>query len=235
MRPAQSTNQDWRCPACGRSATDCAYPRAGCEPRAGKTCFKICQHHDHGTDYGRPARFAPTIICKACNDFDGMLKKVVGLQIDFSYSPAEIRRIITHAVPHTGRHLYYSPAVAVKIFRSAYRHGPLLPATSAMPVLLLPVISRVQTPSQETYQQHLRAVAQMSKPKDDHHKHYLMACSMRASGYHLLETLEVYESGSVELHHSDAVIAAFDTGGLTTLSIYKWISGAICLVSDKAA
>lgn len=226
---AHSTNPDWLCPACGRSIAACTYTRAG------KPYFKICQHHDHGADYGRPARFAPAPICKACNDFDGMLKKVMGLPIDFSYSPAEIRQIITHAVPHTGRHLYYSPETAVKVFRASYRPGSSLPATSAMPVLLLPVISRVQTPSQETYQQHLRAVAQMSKPKDDHHKHYLTACSMRASGYHLLETLEVYESGNVELHHSDAVIAAFDTGGLTTLSIYKWISSAISLVSDKAA
>ncbi|WP_139112365.1 hypothetical protein [Acidithiobacillus thiooxidans] len=227
---AHSTNQDWLCPACGRSIAACTYTRAG------KPYFKTCQHHDHGTDYGRPARFVPTIICKACNDFDGMLKKVMGLPIDFSYSPAEIRQIITHSVSDTGRHLYYSPEVAVKIFRTSYRPGSSLPATNAMPVLLLlPVISRVQTPSHETYQQHLRAVEQMSKPKDDHHKHYLTACSMRASGYHLLETLEVYESGSVELHHSDAVISAFDTGGLTTLSIYKWISGAISLVSDKAA
>ena len=226
---AHSTNPDWLCPACGRSIAACTYTRAG------KPYFKTCQHHDHGADFGRPARFAPAPICKACNDFDGMLKKIMGIPVDFSYSPEELHQIITHAVQHTGRHLYYSPEVAVKIFRAAYLPRPSLPATSAMSVLLLPVISRVQTPSRETYQQHLRAVVQMSKPKDDHHKHYLTACSMRASGYYLLETLEVYESGSVERHHSDAVIAAFDTGGLTTLSIYKWISGAICLVSDKAA
>ena len=226
---AHSTSPDWLCPACGRSIAACTYTRAG------KPYFKTCQHHDHGTDYGRPARFVPTIICKACNDFDGMLKKIMGLPIDFSYAPEELHQIITHAVQHTGRHLYYSPEVAVKIFRTSYRPGSSLPATSAMPVLLLPVIPRVHTPSQETYQQHLRAVEQMSRPKDDHHKHYLAACSMRASGYLLMETLEAYESGSVELHHADAVIAAFDTGGLTTLSTYKWISGAIRLVSDKAA
>ena len=185
MRPVHSTNPDWRCPACGRSATDCAYPRAGCEPRAGKPCFKTCQHHDHGTDHGRPGRFASALICKACNDFDGMLKKIMGLPVDFSYAPEELRQIITHAVPHTGRHLYYSPAVAVKIFRSAYRHGPSLPATNEVPALLLPVIMRVPTPSarlpsQETYRRHLQAVERLSKPKDDHHKHYLTACSMRA-------------------------------------------------------
>ena len=229
MMTVQSTNPDWLCPACGRSTANCTYTRAG------KPYFKTCQHHDHGADYGRPARFAPAPICKACNDFDGMLKKIMGLPVDFSYASEELRQIITHAVPHTGRHLYYSPAVAVKIFRSAYRPGPSLPATNVVPALLLPVIMRVQTPSQETYRRHLHAVERLSKPKDDHHKHYLTACSMRAFGYHLLETLEVYESGSVELHHSDAVIAAFDTGGLTTLSIYKLISGAISLVSDKAA
>lgn len=225
----QSTNPGWICPACGRSIAACTYTRAG------KPYFKTCQHHDHGADYGRPTRFAPAPICKACNDFDGMLKKVMGLPVDFSYAPEELRQIITHAVPHTGRHLYYSPETTVKVFRAFYRPGSSLPAASAMPVLLLPVISRVQTPSQETYRRHLHAVERLSKPKDDHHKHYLTACSMRASGYHLLETLEVYEPGSVELHHSDAVIAAFDTGGLTTLSIYKLISGAISLVSDKAA
>ncbi|MHB1704802.1 MAG: hypothetical protein ACYCSH_01960 [Acidithiobacillus sp.] len=230
MMTAHSTNPDWLCPACGRSIAACTYTRAG------KPYFKTCQHHDHGADYGRPARFAPVQICKACNDFDGMLKKIMGLPIDFSYSPAELHQIITHAVPNTGRHLYYSPATAVKVFRASYRPGPSLPATSAaVPGLLLPVITRVRTPSHETYQQHLHAVEQMSKPKDDHHKHYLTACSMRASGYLLMETLEVYESCSVELRHADAVIAAFDTGGLTTLSTYKWIYGAISLVSDKAA
>lgn len=88
----------WRCPVCSRNKRQILQWGKRCGSNAvryGPIGWKagIHTHHDHGSDIG-VARFAPTLICGACNYLDARLKRKVGITSDFSFSPGEMRQCL---------------------------------------------------------------------------------------------------------------------------------------------
>jgi hypothetical protein len=108
----RATPESWRCPGCGRSKR--GIMRWGV--RKGSNAFSygpvgwttgLHKHHDHGPcnggDYsGRYGRFPAVVVCGACNAIDGNIKRRLGLPASFSFSPAEIAKLVraTDNGPH---------------------------------------------------------------------------------------------------------------------------------------
>jgi len=89
-------DEGWRCPGCGRSKREIMRwtKRQAAVGMYWGWMAGLHQHHDHSTDrYG--GRFSMAIICDQCNGADGQAKRDLHLPVDFSFSPAEIRRFIT--------------------------------------------------------------------------------------------------------------------------------------------
>jgi hypothetical protein len=65
----------------------------------------VVEHHDHSVDIfqnrmlARRPRFAPTLICFDCNIAEGRMKRILKLPSDFSFSPVELKAIVT-GYPH---------------------------------------------------------------------------------------------------------------------------------------
>ena len=55
------------------------------------------KHHDHSKGYVDigTGRFAAAVMCDQCNAADGLVKRRLGLPPEFSFTPAEIRQIVT--------------------------------------------------------------------------------------------------------------------------------------------
>jgi hypothetical protein len=108
----RATPEDWVCPGCGRSKRQILVwgTRKGSNARVyGPVGWKTAlhKHHDHGPRDGRDfngalGRFPAEIICGARNAVDGNIKAILKLPVSFSFSPAEIRRLIRAAnnAPH---------------------------------------------------------------------------------------------------------------------------------------
>ena len=102
---AEAIRTGWRCPSCGRNAHELVRwseikgptfrARYADEHGMGFTTH-LTEHHCHGG-----GRFVPTLICGDCNSVDGVIKRKLGLPETWSFSPAELKRIIT-TTPHGG-------------------------------------------------------------------------------------------------------------------------------------
>jgi hypothetical protein len=96
--------EGWRCPVCGRSKRGIliwGVRKGSNAAKYGPIGWKaaVHKHHDHGPlngcDFGGDhGRFRAVVICGACNAADGNIKARLGLPASFSFSPAELRRII---------------------------------------------------------------------------------------------------------------------------------------------
>jgi hypothetical protein len=100
---------NWRCPGCNRTKYELIrwtmlFPESphGYMGWAGG----LHEHHDHS---GFPGHFLPTVVCEQCNDADKAVKRALGLQGDFSFSPAETPSFVL-ATAHGWHLLNYSAA-----------------------------------------------------------------------------------------------------------------------------
>lgn len=121
------TPADWECPACGRLK-----PELVRLDKHRRLMGQLHEHHDHMVDlvlerfrhfsvrketvvadeqaekfairtaFGLSA-YDNTVVCADCNHADGKAKQAVGTHKDFSFSPAEIRRIVKPK-PNIGPH-----------------------------------------------------------------------------------------------------------------------------------
>jgi hypothetical protein len=94
----RTTPESWRCPCCNRSKRGILQwgQRVGSNAKTyGPVGWKagLHKHHDHGSY----RRFPQTLICGACNAADGRAKRSLGLSADFSFSPSELRQMISAA------------------------------------------------------------------------------------------------------------------------------------------
>ena len=111
----KTTGDNWICPGCGRSKfqimrwtlrfpnTPAAFMDWGAA---------LHKHHDHSTDYRclGVSRFPETLICDQCYSADGIVKRVLKLPNDFSFSPQEMRMFI-EAPPHGNHKINYERAL----------------------------------------------------------------------------------------------------------------------------
>ena len=111
----------WRCPSCERSAHQLVRwtyiggkswrERYGDEHGMGFS-ISMTRHHCHGD-----GRFPETLICGDCNSADGAAKRKLGLPSYWSFTPAELGRIVQVA-PHSGAtSIDYDEAL--RIYRAA--------------------------------------------------------------------------------------------------------------------
>jgi rubredoxin len=84
----------WLCPGCNRSKRQIMEYKPGIGEGRVKTPVAwrsaLHTHHDHRADIGLISRFAPVIICGACNRADGEAKRRLKLPEWFSFAPREI-------------------------------------------------------------------------------------------------------------------------------------------------
>lgn len=208
---------DWVCPSCGRSSLECAT-----FVDSGNLYFRTVTFEDRGANLGQTSRFRPTKICSTCSEFEDSLTKLLGTPLDFSFSPREIRKILTHKVPHVKKHLYFSIYQAMDIFEAAYKGE----ANSNVPSrrvlnsgLKLPVIPKRGKLTKRLFEWTTKAVQEISNPWDKYHLEYLTACSLRAAGYSLLECWDWYSETN-----KGAIMEAFSSSGLESLTRYNWIT-----------
>lgn len=97
----------WQCPVCERDKKQILQwgKRKGSNARIyGSEGWKaaIHKHHDHGGDIFNlhQARFEPTYICGACNQLDARLKKSLGLNKGYSFSPHEMNLCLKKVEPN---------------------------------------------------------------------------------------------------------------------------------------
>lgn len=123
-----AVTHDWCCPSCLRSKFEISrlHSKAG-HCQEGLLC-SICEHHDHfriaiareisRKEAGEPlsaaydarfVRFAPTYICKDCNNADPCAKRAIGAPDNFSFAPHEIATFIT-VRPHETHEIDWNAA-----------------------------------------------------------------------------------------------------------------------------
>jgi hypothetical protein len=113
----------WRCPGCGRTKFETMrwtrlkrerhQSRWGWKPVWGWRILLV-RHHDHQAYEfaGMPGvpRFPDTVVCDHCNSVDYRVKlRYPHMPREFSFSPAEIRQIVT-VTPHRRHEIDFSKA-----------------------------------------------------------------------------------------------------------------------------
>lgn len=106
---------DWRCPGCNRTRFELLrwtkkiwYPGIGPDRTKPYWGWKAALHRHH--DHARPARFDETVVCDQCNSLDAIVKRYFGgIRPEFSYSPDEIRQIVSPA-PHRSHKVDFQKA-----------------------------------------------------------------------------------------------------------------------------
>ena len=106
----RNLDDNWRCPACGRSKYQLLRYKGGLPVYsdgnsgvASNLIAPLARHHDHSQGYveiGR-GRFKETVICQDCNSAEGAARRMLNLPEDFSFSPTEIGQFV-YGIPHGG-------------------------------------------------------------------------------------------------------------------------------------
>jgi hypothetical protein len=106
----RNLDDNWRCPACGRSKFQLLRYKGGLPVYsdgntkvASNLIAPLARHHDHSQGYVEVGggRFMETVICQDCNSAEGTAKRKLGLPSDFSFSPTEIGQFV-RGIPHGG-------------------------------------------------------------------------------------------------------------------------------------
>ncbi|MDV7645781.1 hypothetical protein R4646_02145 [Acinetobacter baumannii] len=112
-----SINDEWTCPACGRSKFQIMRwtkrkPNSTNQFMDWVATLNI--HHDHSVGFRENGvrRFSETLICAQCNLADGRAKKKLNLPSQFSFSPQELRAFIK-ATPHAPHSIDYNLALSI--------------------------------------------------------------------------------------------------------------------------
>lgn len=98
---------DWKCPVCDRTKKEILVwgKRKGSNAaHYGPVGFKagLHEHHDHGVEIDGKKRFVEAVICGSCNHLDARLKRHVGAERCFSFSPAEMKQCLVSVRPNDG-------------------------------------------------------------------------------------------------------------------------------------
>lgn len=92
----KKVGEKWTCPVCGRNRKQIMRWNV----KESRWTCGLHEHHDHESKFNFAtlkrvgARFPDTIICGACNQLDVRLKKAIGANYLFSFSPDELRECI---------------------------------------------------------------------------------------------------------------------------------------------
>lgn len=98
----QSCNDSWRCPVCGRSKFEVmrwttVSLRRGIGQRRLLRGWGgyLCEHHYHEARLGSAScRFSCAIICDQCKAADNRAKVILGIPVDYSFSPEELAMFV---------------------------------------------------------------------------------------------------------------------------------------------
>jgi len=96
----RALDDSWQCPGCNRSKFEIMRwtkrTPHGREPFWGWMAG-LHKHHDHSQGYVDIAsgRFDAAVMCDQCNSADGLAKRRLGLPLEFSFAPSEIRQFVT--------------------------------------------------------------------------------------------------------------------------------------------